>query len=189
MLIFCLILAILVGFIRGGKISNIGNIRFKNRIFIVIGLGINLLIVILGAAGNNMILQYIRELYILSYVFLLIGIAFNIKHKPMIIIGFGTLMNIVGFLANSGIPISLEGLRLTDGNEIANLIQAGENLLYVPLLETTKLPILSKMITIQASIPFENIYSIGDVTIMIGLFILVQFIMLSNPNDRFMTMR
>lgn len=189
MLIFCLILAILVGLIRGGKISNIGNLKLKNRIFILLGLGINVLITFLGAAGNNIILLYIRELYILSYVFVIIGIAFNLNCRPMFIIGLGTLGNLVGFLANKGIPISLEGLKMTNQTQIADFIQAGENLLYVPLTEATKLPIFSKMIIIQVEMPFENIYSFGDLVIMIGLFVLVQFVMLHDPMDRFTNMR
>lgn len=189
MLIFCLILAILCGWLRGGTLGNIGTMRLKNTVFILLGLGLNILITFVGATGNDLILQYINELYILSYVFLIIGIAFNIKYKAMIIIGLGTLANAIVFVVNRGVPISLEGLTMSGQESLANLISSGEKLLYVPLNEVTKFPIFSKMITVQVEIPFENIYSFGDIAIMIGLFALIQFIMLNDQMERFTSFR
>jgi hypothetical protein len=72
---------------------------------------------------------------------------------------------------------------------LADLVSSGEKLLYVPLSEATKIPIFSKMITVQIEIPFENIYSFGDIAIMVGLFALVQFIMLNDQMERFVRLR
>ncbi|MCT4663295.1 MAG: DUF5317 domain-containing protein [Tissierellales bacterium] len=189
MLIFCLILAVLCGWLRGGTLGNIGTMRLKNSVFILLGLGLNIGITFIGATGNDLVLQYINELYILSYVFLLIGIAFNVKYRAMIVIGLGTLANAVVFLVNRGVPISIEGLRMSGQGVLADLVSSGEKLLYVPLSEATKIPIFSKMITVQIEIPFENIYSFGDIAIMVGLFALVQFIMLNDQMERFVRLR
>ncbi len=184
-----MVLAILIGIIRGGRFSNIGTLRFKNWWLFVASLISYLTIVVLGAAGNSIVVDYINELYALTYGMLIIGIFMNVKYKPIMIIGFGALMNLVSFIMNKGIPVSVEGLKLAGETQLADLITAGEKLLYVPFTTQTSLPILSKTIIFQANMPFERVLSFGDVVIMIGVFVFIQYVLMHPDMDRYVRIR
>lgn len=182
-------LAVLIGVIRGGRFSNIGTLRFKNWWIFVVSMIFYLLIVVLGAAGNALVVGYIKELYMLTYGLLIIGIFTNIKYKPIIIIGIGAAMNLASFIVNKGIPVSVEGLKIAGEEQTAKLVEAGEKLLYVPFTNETVLPIFSKTIIFQANMPFERVISLGDVVVMIGVFVFVQYVLMHPDLDRYVRIR
>ncbi|WDV46136.1 DUF5317 family protein [Clostridiaceae bacterium M8S5] len=190
MILIFFVLSILTGLIRNGKIGRLGYLEFKSVWLFIVSMAIQLSIIVFGATGNTTILKYIKELYIASYVILFIGLFLNLKYRPVILIIIGGLMNIFCFIANGGkIPISVEGLKLAGYNNLVSLIQGGNVALYTPLTSDTDYGQLAQIITIQKPFPITQVISIGDIIIYIGIFVLVQVVMLDSDMVRFMGRR
>ncbi|MTI67739.1 MAG: hypothetical protein FH753_14225 [Firmicutes bacterium] len=177
-----LVLSVVVGLIRGGKISRLSGLKFQSLWLFILALAIQAVIILFGVNTDSIVLEYIKELYVASYALLFIGIILNIKIRSLIVIALGAISNILVFAVNKGkIPISMEGLKLAGYNDLIELLKNGEIALYTPLTSDTKYAYLSKLITIQKPYPFPQVLSIGDVIIALGLFIFIQSVML-NPN-------
>lgn len=185
MILVFFVLSVLTGLLRGGKLSRLFYLEFKSIWLFLVAMGIQLALVVFGATGNVLVLEYIQELYIISYVLLLIGLFINIKYRSVILVVLGSVMNLFCFMMNSRkMPVSIGGLKLAGYDNLVNLVKSGNIALYTPLTEKTKYAQLSQLITIQKPFPFPQILSIGDIVIYIGIFIFVQSAML-DTNSRY----
>ncbi|WP_066505870.1 DUF5317 family protein [Abyssisolibacter fermentans] len=185
MILIFFILSIITALLRNGKIKRLSYLKFRSIWLFILAMVIQLSIVVFGATGSYYILKYIKELYIGSYVLLFIGLIINIKYKPIIIIMLGGLMNVFCFMANDGkMPISIEGLKLAGFDNLIRLIQNGKIALYTPLNGATNYGQFAQLITVQKPFPLPQILSIGDIIIYIGIFVLVQVVMLNSDMDR-----
>ncbi len=179
-----LILSVVIGWIRGGTLRRFGGISLKTMWIFVLAFILQILLVLLGVNGTSIILNYIRPIYIVSYLLLFIGIVLNIKYRELIVILIGGLLNLFVFISNSGkIPVTVEGLRLAGLDNIANFVQAGKMSLYIPLSEGVKYGFLGQIITIGQPYPYPQVLSIGDVIIALGLFVFIQGVMLDRSYD------
>ncbi|SCG81958.1 hypothetical protein DW1_0338 [Proteiniborus sp. DW1] len=183
MLIESMVLAILFGKIRGGKVSRLSNLEFKRVWVFVLALIIQVGVILFAVNGNEFALKYIREINAISYVLLFAGFVINAKQRVLITMLLGMLMNVLVMFSNGWqTPISIDGLTLAGYEELAKLTLSGKLAFYTPLSETTKYGFLSKIITIPPPYFFPQVLSIGDVFIALGLFTFVQSIM---TNDGF----
>ncbi|MBS4538127.1 DUF5317 domain-containing protein [Clostridium sp. D2Q-11] len=180
-----LIFAIIVGWLKGGKLRRLGNLDFRYLWMFIVALLLQYLIILFGGQDIKFISDYFTEIYIASYILLFIGIIINIKNRPLLIILVGSVLNFFVFIMNDGnIPVSLEGLKLAGMNEVVEIIQSGQLKLYTSLTETTKYGHLGQVISIHESFPFPQVFSIGDFIIGLGLFIFIESAMTSKGLDR-----
>lgn len=185
LLLSFLVLSIIIGWIRGGELSRFQNINLKRLWILIISLGLQLFIILFGMNNVTFALDYIKELYILSYVFLVIYLLLNITNRQLVIVFVGVILNGLAFIFNNGkMPVSVEGLKLAGLNNVVDLVAANKLALYAPLTDGTKYGFLSKLIIIQKPFPYNAVLSIGDVVIALGLFIFIQSVMLDLVNDR-----
>ncbi|EOC99991.1 DUF5317 domain-containing protein [Caldisalinibacter kiritimatiensis] len=185
MLLESLVGSVVIGFIRGGKLRRLTNIRFKRIWIFLLAIAVQLGIVFLTINEVEFVLKYTKELYIISYALLFIGIISNFKYKSLWVIAIGGALNLFSFIANKGkIPVSVEGLELAGLKEMAELVKQGKMTLYEPITEATKYSFLGDIITVPEPYPFPHILSIGDMVIALGLFIFIQSIMLNEGLDR-----
>lgn len=185
LLVESLIASIVIGKIRGGKLSRISYIRFKKVWLFIIALLIQLGIIVFSSIESSILFNYLKELYIASFILLFIGIIFNANFKSLWTIFIGAALNMVPFIYNNGkIPISIDGLKLAGLSDIAQYVHDGKLALYTPITEATKHAFLGDIITIPAPYPFPQMLSIGDMLIALGLFIFIQSIMLDRNIER-----
>lgn len=185
LLLSFLVLSIIIGWIRGGEISRFQNINLKRLWILIISLGLQLFIILFGMNNVTFALDYIKELYILSYVFLVIYLLLNITNRQLVIVFVGVIFNGLAFIFNNGkMPVSVEGLKLAGLYNVVDLVEANKLALYAPLTDGTKYGFLSKLIIIQKPFPYNTVLSIGDVVIALGLFIFIQSVMLDLVNER-----
>lgn len=184
MLIESLIASIIIGLIRGGKLSRFSYIKFSRIWIFLLAILVQISIIFFGLGGNSFVLNFIKELYILSYVLLFIGILLNINHRSLWVVVIGSIMNLFVFLSNGWkTPISIESLNLIGLNDLAAMVEQGSITLYTPLTETTKYALLADIIAIPQPYPFPQILSIGDIVISLGLFLFVQSVILNEGLD------
>lgn len=170
-----LVFAIIVGWLKGGKLRRLSNLDFKYLGIFVVALILQYVIIFFGNGGIEFISDYIAEIYIVSYILLFIGIIINIRNTTLIVVLIGSALNFFVFIMNSGkIPVSIKGLELAGMSESMKLIQSGKLNLYTSLTESIKYPALGQTIAISESFPFPSVFSIGDFLIALGLFIFIE---------------
>ncbi|SDZ18025.1 hypothetical protein SAMN05660462_02124 [Proteiniborus ethanoligenes] len=185
MLIESVLLAILFGKIRGGKFSRLSHLEFKKVWVFILALILQGSIILFGVNGNEFVLKYIKELYIISYVLLFIGIVINFKHRSLLIILLGAGLNIFVMFNNGWkTPISIDGLLLAGYSDLADIAMTGKLAFYTPLEGSSKFGYLGKIITVPPPYFYPQLLSIGDIFITLGLFLFIQSIMTNESYDR-----
>ncbi|WP_175640232.1 DUF5317 domain-containing protein [Metabacillus schmidteae] len=177
-----LLLAILIGFIRGGSLKRFGEITFKmGWVFPAL-----LLFQFFIFYFQNKI-EWIGEISHFSfmgvYVIGLIFLWINRFHAHFKFIFVGVLLNFIVMAVNGGrMPVSEEAALLLDPYYLDTL----KNSLYAKhtlATDSTIFAFLGDIIPLRPPYPREQVISIGDVVMNIGGFLAIQAIMLDNKEN------
>jgi hypothetical protein len=174
-----IIIALLIALIRGGKITNLSEIKFKMGwvfpllfIFQIIIFSLQNDIDWLGAYSNL--------LFILVYIIGLTFLWLNRHLSGFLIIGIGVGLNFIVMAINGGrMPVSPEAALALD----PFFIDALKNSLYAKhdlINESTHLAFLGDIIPLSSPYPKEQVISIGDIIMNIGVFIFIQNALVRN---------
>lgn len=184
-LLFSLILAK----IRNGKFSNIEKLKFKSWYLILIAAVIQLTLTLLKKINPQwasiITEDYFIYLHGLSYLLLIICIILNIKMHSMKFFLIGVLLNFLVITVNTGkMPVSISGIKGINTNNI-ELPNREFDIKHIAVTEKTKLVYLSDIILIPRPYPLPKILSVGDLFIMLGLFLFIQEIMVLDENEKY----
>ena len=176
-----LILGIIIGFLRRGKLSRLSYINFSYRPLIYISALFYLGIIVI----NLGLYDYDSFLYsgflIGSMVFTGLFLTANLSIKFMFIPLVGLALNLFSFLVNKfKFPLSPEAATQIYGTEITELLSNGKLLFYTSS-ETATLSFLGNII----SVGNWFVVSIGDIIAALGVVFIVQSIM----SDKFIQSR
>jgi hypothetical protein len=174
-LIFALLLALVLGIVRGGNVSNLQHLHLR-------GYGI-----VLGAVALQSAVIYLPTQTNIPLRVAVLGISFGLvalfiwlnRNLPgMPLIGVGFLANLLVMMANGGhMPITYEAVvaagygRLASPDATGMLIFGSKDIL-LPA-EQTRLGFLSDIFVIPPPFPITSVFSVGDVLIALGMFWLV----------------
>ena len=189
MFIEAILISIIIGLIRGGRLKVPKAVNHKTMGLFVFGIIIQYMLIFLTGMDEtssiNKILSYTKQAHIISYILILIGIVTNIKFKSLWVALVGFLMNffVIG-LNGWKMPISLEGIKLIGSPNLYEMIDSGKMALYTPIVDSTKYPILGNIIIFANPYPISRIISLGDLIISFGIFALIQEIMLGKGSNR-----
>ena len=173
-------IGILIGFLRGGRLGNLEHISLKMAWIIFIALALQLLIFPFGLPGGA-ILKVEPPLFDIihlgSYAILALFVLLNIKEWALGLMGLGMFSNIVPIFLNGGMPTTKE-LMLTAGlitPEQAELLTCGQ-IIANNIIDCgeAKLGFLGDIFATPAWFPLANIFSIGDVVLVLGMIIFIQ---------------
>lgn len=174
-----IIIALLVGLFRGGNFKGLADMKLKHAWVFPVLLLIQIIVYLtqnkiafIGSSSNIVfMLVYIAGLYFLWE---------NRHHSGFFIIFIGVLLNFIVMAANGGrMPVSLEASTVLD----PYFIEALKSDLYgkhAAITEATRLAFLGDIIPLSAPYPREQVISIGDVIMNIGVFFFIQYLMLGN---------
>ncbi|MCF6465256.1 DUF5317 family protein [Clostridium sp. Cult2] len=167
MFVEAILISIIIGLIRGGKLKRFKSINHKTIWVFILGILIQYIFVFLSKVeeidGLNKLLVYNKQLQIISYILILIGVLTNIKLRSFWAILFGYVLNFIVLISNNW--------------ERPNLINN-------PMVEDIKFPVLGDTILFSEPYPIPRTMSLGDLIISFGIFALIQEIMLGE--DSFM---
>lgn len=160
--------------IKGGKIRNIGKLHINAwylflisaaiQIFLSLGKGLNLDFV------KDIIDDYFFCIYLFTYILLAIGILLNINKKFMKFIFIGILLNAIVIFSNGGkMPVSINGFQGIDN--YVEIADRDFDIKHTSISESTNFRYLGDIILIAKPYPLARIMSIGDIFMMIGVFI------------------
>ena len=189
MLIEAIVFSLIIGLIRGGKLRKMKAINNKTIWLLIFGILMQYILVFLNqteAIGSlSKILSYTKEILIISYILILIGIFTNLKFRSLWLSLIGFILNLFVLISNNWkVPILAEGVPLIDSPNLESLLKAGNTYLYTPIIDGTKYPILGDIIVFSKPYPMAKIISFGDLLIGFSIFLLIQEILLGE--DYFM---
>ena len=167
MFIEAIIISLILGFIRGGKLKRFRFLNHRTIWIFVLGALIQYMLIFLNKIeeleGLGRILEYNMQLQIISYILILVGLLTNIRFRSLWIILLGYISNLL--------VIAFNGWERPDMlNEL--------------LSEGVKFPFLGGTILFSEPYPIPRIVSLGDLIISFGIFGIIQEVMLGE--DSFM---
>ncbi len=183
MFIDIIFFSIIVGKIRGGSLRKLGELNFRGIYLFFTGFLIQLAIGILGSKEVPFWQLICSSLHIISYLFIFMGIYVNLKIPGMRLLGLGSFLNFIVITANRGrMPVSLDRLEYLGRINDIELLKSGS----VPMYIATKGDLLSKFLGDVLALPKpifrSQVFSVGDILMGIGFFILFQRAMMSGKD-------
>lgn len=172
LLVSIIIFAIILGLLRGDKLSNLISLEV-NHIWIaflpaIIKYLLSLLIQKEIISSKIIVFAIIILQYLLLFIFLWLN-----KRIPYIwLVTIGTFLNALVIALNRGsMPLSKHILNFQSSESLRLLIE-DRLLIYHIVNENTKLRFLGDIIFIPK--PFMNYLSIGDIILYLGVFLIIQ---------------
>lgn len=166
-LIAVMVLALVTVPLAGGRLVRIADIsvRWGWAILIAIGLQIYVISFLPDRFG-----ELPEWLHVASYFFAALFVVANIRIPGMVLIAVGGLCNAVAIVANDGVmPASPAALRSAGfAEEVGGFANSAA-------VDDPKLLFLGDVFAIPDSVPIlDNVFSIGDVFIAVGLVVLIH---------------
>lgn len=170
------VLAVLVGLLRGGKWGNLALYKFKGSWFVIVA------ILLQVSIFNPWWEKFVKSgnttnfIYSLSIILLIVFIIRNFNIWGLRLLGAGIALNGITIIANGGyMPSSLNSLKHILPAERIALIESGSSIYNTILItDNTKFKFLCDIFYV----PGINVYSVGDILIAMGAFVVIQQIML-----------
>lgn len=160
-----LVTAVTVAVLRGGRLSNLADIRLSLWWLLPVGFSMQWGTAFLPdepwseGAGVALVLG--------SYLPLLAVVILNRNRSGMWLAGLGVLMNFTVIALNGGMPVLGEAAAIAAGDTVARLDLAGDYK-HVLLDGGTLLPFLGDVIPVRV-FSLGQVVSIGDVFLAVGL--------------------
>ncbi|WP_377887652.1 DUF5317 domain-containing protein [Alkalihalobacillus sp. R86527] len=177
-----IILAILIGFLRKGSLKGFAYLSFRAGwifpLLLLIEIGI-----FTYQSSYAWIGEYSGLVFMLIYAVGMMFLWLNRKMNVGIpILLLGVFLNFIVMALNGGrMPVSLEAATILDP-AYANAIQDGLYGKHAVLTESTVLGFLGDVIPITDPYPKDQVISIGDIVMNIGIFIFIQRVMVKNQH-------
>jgi hypothetical protein len=160
-----LFLALVIAILRGGRLTNLGDIELRSWWLLILGFALQAATRLLPqedwaeTAGILMVLG--------SFLLLLILVVLNRESPGMWLAGVGVLMNFTVISLNGGMPVLAEAAEVASGFTQSNPDIAG-SFKHVVLGPTTILPALGDLIPLRLA-GQGQVISLGDVFLAVGL--------------------
>ena len=159
-ILLVLVLAIVVGAFRGGKLRNLTEIRVVSWWLLPVGF--------LVLAASSLVPDSTGDLGVWlvlgSYVPLLLFVWLNRDLTGIWIAGVGILMNFTVIAINGGMPVLAEAARIA--GETGELVLDSKHVL---LTDATRLPFLADVLPLPGAV-----LSLGDVFLAIGVAVFLE---------------
>jgi len=160
-----IILSFLVGFLRGGRVREFP--QFQRLWALAAGFLLQLI-------GSFFFVEWAGLFVSISYMLILVFFMSNREFEDIRILMIGWFLNALVIWANFGkMPVDVE-LAQKHGLPVEPLLQ-GTDFKHAAMTAETNLPFLADVISKPFIIP--RVISIGDIFIMLGIFLLVQRLM------------
>lgn len=160
-----LFIALAIAVLRGGRLTNLGDVELRAWWLLLIALGLQLGTSLLPdtdwAEGLGVVMV------LASFFFLMVLVLLNRNRTGMWLAGLGVLMNFTVIALNGGMPVLAEAAEVASGFTVTEPDLSG-SFKHVILDETSRLTLLSDVIPIRLW-SLGQVISLGDVFLAVGL--------------------
>jgi len=185
--VYIIIISIIIGLLRNGKLSNLSQISLKRIELIVLAFLIQAGLIFLGSRKIGFVLNYSSYALDFSYIVLLLAVWHNKELKGMNFIALGIIFNFVVIIANGGyMPVLLNSLYKVGLDSFALVLKEGTYVTHTLITEKTLFGFLADVIPLSPPFPDPSVVSAGDFLMFYGVFSLIQNAMLKkelNPEE------
>lgn len=182
--VYVIIISIVIGLFRKGKLSSLSQISIKKIELIVLACLIQGGIIFLGSKEIKFVLDYSPYMIIFSYIVLLLAVWYNKTLKGIKIIALGIIFNFIVIVANGGhMPVLLSSLYKVGLNDFALVLKEGTYITHILISEETLFRFLADVIPLSPPFPDPSVVSVGDFLMFYGVFSLIQNAMLKKQNS------
>jgi hypothetical protein len=178
MIIETVIASVILAFIRGARISELGDLRFRFWYLLIAGYLVQGIPGLLEVSGDITL-----SFSIASYLLIVIALFFNLRIKGVYYALMGTIFNAAVIISNNGMmPVSINSINAT-GYDMSVSIGQKLDVLHFASDNNVKLALLSDYIPVAKPYLFPQVLSPGDVLLCIGLFMFIQHILVKKDQD------
>ncbi len=182
--VYIIIISIIIGLLRNGKLSSLSQISLKRIELIVLACLIQGGIIFLGSRKVKFVLDYSSYMIIFSYIVLLLAVWYNKNLKGIKIIALGIIFNFIVIVANNGhMPVLLSSLYIAGLNDFALILKEGTYVTHTLVTEKTLFRFLADVIPLSPPFPDPSVVSAGDFLMFYGVFSLIQNAMVKKQNS------
>lgn len=180
MVIEAIIIGILLGKLRSGRISNLESLKFKAwkplvGLF-VFDILLRLFIVKSTSPFATKLFSYYPYFNLLLYLFIIFILELNRKLKHLRIVQAGFVLNFLAMVANNGkMPILKEALLSLNKTREIDLLINDQLLTHTLINEATRFKALCDNIAVKYLLP--KVISLGDIFLALGLALFVSYYM------------
>ena len=186
--VYIIIISIIIGLLRNGKLSSLSQISLKRIELIVLACLIQAVLIFLGPKKVKFVIDYGSYMIIFSYIVLLLAVWYNKNLKGINFIALGITFNFIVIVANGGhMPVLLSSLYKAGLNDFALVLKEGTYVTHTLITEKNLFRFLADVIPLSPPFPDPSVVSVGDFFMFYGVFSLIQNAMLKkeqNPKDR-----
>jgi len=175
--------SVIYGKLRKGKISGIADIIIKKPSIFIGAFAIQ--IAMLNFYDKYAFIQkYSPYIHFAVYLLLFIGLWYNKDNKYFNIISIGVLLNFIVIFANGGkMPVSVDALQRGGLNYLIPNLEAGKIATHQALTNTTRLKFLADVLVLPKPYPLPKAFSVGDLVMATGTFLLVTNAMIKKVKN------
>ena len=173
---FVAALALLLALLRRHALAALRRARFRSAYLLPAALGLQVLVVNVFPWLPHVVGSVV---HLFSYAMLAVFLGKNIRLPGMRLIALGAAANAVTITVNGGVlPASAAALRAAgwDPHDTGFANSAS--------LEAPRLAVLGDNYVTPSWVPFANVYSLGDVLIIVGVVLLVEGLTRRRPRHR-----
>jgi hypothetical protein len=157
--------SVAVALLTGGRVSAFTEIELRRVWLIAAALILQVLVTSISLAPANGLFALA---HVISYVLAALFVLSNVRLPGVWLIGAGGALNFAAILANGGVmPASPSAV------ETAGLVEAGKSFANSGVVPDARLAFLGDVFAVPDSVPFSNVFSIGDLCIAAGAVVAV----------------
>jgi hypothetical protein len=151
--------------LTGGRLGRLAQARFSRAWALPVSLAIQILVISIWPSGPERVLQV---LHLVSYAFAGLFLVANRRVPGIALVVLGGVLNVAAITANDGVMPASEAAYRTAGLELT-----GEFENSAPV-EDPRLAVLGDVFAVPEGWPLANVFSIGDVAIVLGAAVMVH---------------
>lgn len=178
-LLLALLVSIAVSLVRGGRFRWLAETPLRFGWLAIVAFGLQWSIIYAPLPRTEGPLGPRTLLLIASYLLVVAVVVLNRRLAGLPVIGLGLGLNLLVMLANGGfMPVTMEAVERAGMAHLALGLEAGARLMATKDIilpaEATRLWVLSDIFVVPPPLPFRTVFSLGDLFLAAGVFVLFQ---------------
>lgn len=185
MLLDFMLLGIVIGWLRGGRLRHVASLDLRWIPAILAAFLLQSAVSLAIQWGSVALVPYVPYLYLFSFLLLLAAVWMNRDKPELLVMGAGVLANFIAIAANGGkMPVSAEAVLRLGGPGALRRMEAGTDLFHQLAGSSTRFAFLGDWLTLPPPYPRTIVFSVGDVLLGVGLVFLIQRAMKAGAGTR-----
>jgi hypothetical protein len=178
-LLLAMALSVVVALLRGGSFVHLARVPFRYGWLAILTLFMQSIVIYFPEAKMGQMWSWKSLLMPVSYSIILLVSILNTRLPGIPLIILGLALNILVISVNGGfMPVTIEALQRAGLGHMALGIENGARVMaskdIILSREATRLWLLSDVLVLNSPFPLATVFSVGDVLLMLGFFVLLQ---------------